>query len=87
LYSSHRRVNSPPFRIQDGKAITRDHPGGGRAARGRNHEQSRLLHITLPEHLRLPASRAGAMSCLTGIAARKSMDAEKPVRIADLVRI
>jgi predicted dehydrogenase len=43
--------------------------------------------ITLPEHMRLPGSRAGAMSCLTGIAARKSMDAEKPVRIADLVRI
>ena len=43
--------------------------------------------ITLPEHMRLPGSRAGAMSCLTGIAARKSMDAGKPVRIADLVRI
>jgi predicted dehydrogenase len=43
--------------------------------------------ITLPEHMRLPGSRAGAMSCLTGIAARKSMDAGKPVRVADLVRI
>jgi predicted dehydrogenase len=43
--------------------------------------------ITLPEHMRLPGSRAGAMSCLTGIAARKSMDAGKPVRIADLIRI
>ena len=43
--------------------------------------------ITLPAHLRLPGSRAGAMSCLTGIAARKSMDADAPVRIADLVRI
>jgi len=43
--------------------------------------------ITLPEHMRLPGSRAGAMSCLTGIAARKSMDAGQPVRIADLVRI
>ena len=43
--------------------------------------------ITLPAHMRLPDSRAGAMSCLTGIAARKSMDADAPVRIADLVRI
>jgi predicted dehydrogenase len=43
--------------------------------------------ITLPEHMRLPGSRAGAMSCLTGIAARKSMDAGQPVRITDLVRI
>ena len=43
--------------------------------------------ITLPEHMRLPGSRAGAMSCLTGIAARKSMDAGRPVKIADLVRL
>jgi predicted dehydrogenase len=43
--------------------------------------------ITLPEHMRLPGSRAGAMSCLTGIAARKSMDSGAPVRIADLVSL
>ena len=43
--------------------------------------------IAVPEHMRLPGSRAGAMSCLTGIAARKSMDSGAPVRIADLVRI
>lgn len=42
---------------------------------------------SLPSHLRLPGSRAGAMSCLTGIAARKSMDAGRPVKIADLVRL
>jgi predicted dehydrogenase len=39
-----------------------------------------------PEHLKLPDSRAGAMSCLTGIAARKSVDEKRPIRIADLVR-
>jgi predicted dehydrogenase len=39
------------------------------------------------EHLRLPGSRAGAMSCLTGIAARKSMDEGRPVKIAELVRL
>jgi hypothetical protein len=33
----------------------------------------------------LPTSRAGAMSCLTGIAARKSMDTGRPVKIADLM--
>jgi hypothetical protein len=37
--------------------------------------------------MRLPGSRAGAMSCLTGIAARKSMDTDRPVKIADLVRL
>ena len=43
--------------------------------------------LTLPEHMRLPGSRAGAMSCLTGIAARKSMDSGAPVKIADLVSL
>ena len=39
-----------------------------------------------PAHMRLPDSRAGAMSCLTGIAARKSIDERRAVRIADLVK-
>jgi hypothetical protein len=38
--------------------------------------------------MRLPDSRAGAMACLTGIAARKSIEGGgRPVRIKDLVRI
>ena len=40
-----------------------------------------------PAHMRLPGSRAGAMSCLTGIAARKSIDENRPIRIADLVKL
>jgi hypothetical protein len=43
--------------------------------------------VDAPAHMRLPDSRAGAMSCLTGIAARKSVDEKKPIRIADLVKI
>jgi hypothetical protein len=39
-----------------------------------------------PAHMRLPNSRAGALSCLTGIAARKSIDENRPIRIADLVK-
>jgi predicted dehydrogenase len=39
----------------------------------------------VPEHLRLPGARAGALSCLTGIAARKSVASGSPVRIGDLV--
>ncbi len=38
----------------------------------------------VPEPLRVPGSRAGAMSCLTGIAARTSSETGRPVRIADL---
>ena len=41
--------------------------------------------VTVPAHMRLPDSRAGAMSCLTGIAARHSMEDDRPVRIADLL--
>jgi hypothetical protein len=41
----------------------------------------------VPDHMRLPGSRAGAMSCLTGIAARKSVDESRPVKIAELVRL
>jgi len=42
----------------------------------------------VPTHLQLPSSRAGAMSCLTGIAARHNSDkGGAPVRIGDLVRL
>jgi hypothetical protein len=37
------------------------------------------------EHLRVPDSRAGAMSCLTGIAARTSSETGGSVKIADLL--
>ncbi len=36
-------------------------------------------------HLKLPTSRAGAMSCLTGIAARKSIDEKRPIKISELL--
>jgi predicted dehydrogenase len=39
----------------------------------------------VPAHLRLPDSRAGAMSCLTGIAALKSGDEGRPVKITELL--
>ena len=41
----------------------------------------------LPAHMRLPNSRAGAMSCLTGIAARKSIELKRPIKIGELVRL
>jgi predicted dehydrogenase len=40
-----------------------------------------------PEHMRLPDSRAGAMSCLTGIAARKSIEEKRAVKVSELVRL
>lgn len=44
-------------------------------------------NASAPEHLRLPDSRAGAMSCLTGIAARKSIEEKRAIKIADLVKL
>jgi predicted dehydrogenase len=38
-----------------------------------------------PDHMKLPDSRAGAMSCLTGIAARKSVDEKRAIKISDLI--
>jgi predicted dehydrogenase len=43
--------------------------------------------VEAPAHLRLPDSRAGAMSCMTGIAARKSVIEHRPVKIADLLTV
>jgi predicted dehydrogenase len=41
----------------------------------------------IPAYMRLPDSRAGALACLTGIAARKSIETKKPVRISQLVSL
>jgi predicted dehydrogenase len=40
-----------------------------------------------PAHMKVPDSRAGAMSCLTGIAARKSIEEQRAVKIADLIKL
>jgi predicted dehydrogenase len=40
-----------------------------------------------PDHMKLPDSRAGAMSCLTGIAARKSIEEKRAVKISELVKL
>jgi predicted dehydrogenase len=41
----------------------------------------------LPAYMRLPDSRAGALSCLTGIAARKSVELKRSIRISELVEL
>jgi predicted dehydrogenase len=43
--------------------------------------------VSVPDHLKLPGSRAGALSCLTGIAARHSCDEGRRIRIDSLVRL
>lgn len=41
----------------------------------------------MPEYLKLPSARAGAMSCLTGIAARTSIEQKRPIKISELIKI
>jgi predicted dehydrogenase len=41
----------------------------------------------VPDYLRLPDSRAGAMSVLTGVAARTSVEQKRPVKIKELIRL
>lgn len=41
----------------------------------------------VPDYLKLPGARAGAMSCLTGIAARTSIEKSRPVKISELIRL
>ena len=43
--------------------------------------------VSVPDYMRLPDSRAGAMSCLTGIAARTSVEKKRPVKISELMKI
>ena len=41
----------------------------------------------VPSYMRLPDSRAGALSCLTGTAARKSVELKRPIKISELARL
>ena len=41
----------------------------------------------VPDHLKLPSARAGAMSCLAGIAARTSIEQSRPVKISELIKL
>jgi len=44
-------------------------------------------NASVPDYLKLPSARAGAMSCLTGIAARTSIEQSRPVKIAELMKL
>ncbi len=41
----------------------------------------------VPDYLKLPSARAGGMSCLTGIAARTSIEKARPLQISELIRL
>ena len=44
-------------------------------------------NVQAPDHMRLPDARAGALSVLTGVAARTSIEKRRPVKISELVSL
>jgi predicted dehydrogenase len=43
--------------------------------------------VSAPDHMRLPGARAGALSCMTGVAARKSVDEGRTVKLSELLTV
>lgn len=44
-------------------------------------------NASVPDYLKFPSARAGAMSCMTGIAARTSIERSRPVKIRELIKL
>jgi len=43
-------------------------------------------NASVPDYLKLPSARAGAMSCLTGIGARTSIEQNRPIKISEMIQ-
>ena len=63
------------------------HGGGDQRLRDAIFRPELGARAKTPPYMALPGSRAGAMSCLTGIAARKSVQLGRAVKIGDLVKL
>ena len=61
--------------------------GGGHGGGDTRIRNLIFRNTEMPSYLRLPDSRAGALSCLTGIAARRSVEMNRSVKISELVRV
>jgi len=62
--------------------VTGGHGGGDQRIR-----ELVFRNPDVPPYMRLPGSRAGALSCLTGIAARRSVEQMRPIKISELVKV
>jgi predicted dehydrogenase len=60
---------------------------GGHAGGDNRLREVIFRNAAVPDYLKLPSARAGAMSCLTGIAARTSIEQSRPVKIAELIKL
>ena len=62
--------------------VTGGHAGGDERIRNLI-----FRNTDMPPYMRLPNSRAGALSCLTGIAARRSIEQNRAIKISELVEV
>jgi predicted dehydrogenase len=76
-----KNFSKDPARVER-PASSAEHGGGDQRLR-----DLVFRGVDMPAHLALPTSRAGALSCLTGIAARKSIEQNRAIKISDLVRL
>ncbi|HEY0050121.1 MAG TPA: hypothetical protein VGB68_12580 [Pyrinomonadaceae bacterium] len=60
---------------------------GGHAGGDDRLRDAIFKNAPVPDYLKLPGARAVAMSCLTGIAARASIEKKRPVKISELIRL
>lgn len=44
-------------------------------------------NAAMPDYLKLPSAKAGALSCMVGVAARTSIEQQRPVKINELVKL
>ncbi len=60
---------------------------GGHAGGDDRLRDAIFKNAAVPDYLKLPSARAGAMSCLVGIAARTSVEEKRPVKISELIKL
>ena len=72
-----------------GKRVKIEMPHGEGGHGGGDNRLRDLIfrNANVPDYMRLPDARAGAMSVLTGVAARTSIEKRRPVKISDLVAL
>lgn len=73
-FGKHEEIDIPK--------VTGGHSGGDDRLR-----EVIFKNASVPAYLKLPSARAGAMSCLTGIAARTSIEQSRPVKIRELIKL
>lgn len=83
----HRTDVSIAINFGERKQIEIPIVSGGHAGGDDRLRDAIFKKALMPDVLKLPDSRAGAMSCLTGIAARTSIEQNRPVKISELIKI